>query len=200
MGYCKKCGKELNDNPPVCPFCGFVFKNYDITAVLKSPYFKPTVVRSDTKKMWIMSMLGGLFFGIIMGVFQTMIIGEVGIVIGLLGGAFFSVFFGGTMHLVLILLEKKFAELKSQIARDKKIIVDGAANLNGDGGWLFITDMGVEYHTHKVNFSNIHCDFPHDVIQSITKEGKKLIVVANNTKYKFVVNNVDMWLTAIQAK
>ena len=198
MKYCSKCGKEISEDAAICMHCG--------CAVEDRPYIRratqqiPTknipkttgvIVKQDVGKLWLASMLGGLIFGVIM----MIVLGPIGILSGLL----FGVLFGLGMQIATGSLEKKWASKRAEVSASKTILVEGGANLDGNGGWLFVTEEGVEYYTHKMNFDQRTLIFSHTEVQSIHKEGGKLVIVANNIKYVFVVNYVDRWLQIIQA-
>ena len=194
MKYCSKCGKQIHEDAVICVHCGCATGNGAPTGTPISPSGTAqargsgVVVKNNLGRLWLASILGGLLFGVAM----CLAIG----VIGLLAGVLFAVLFGLIMQITVSHLEKSptWAAKRAEISQTKTIIVEGAANLDGNGGWLFVTDQGVEYYTHKMNFDNRTLIFTNDQISTITKEGSKLVIVACNTKYKFVVNYVDTWL------
>lgn len=192
MKYCSKCGKQIHEDAVVCIHCGCATgKSAPSHASSKpngAPQARGIIVKNNNGRLWLASLLGGLLFGVVM----CLVIG----VIGLLSGLLFAVLFGLAMQITVSRLEKSptWAAKRTEISQTKTIIVEGAANLDGNGGWLFVTDQGVEYYTHKMNFDNRTLIFTNDQISTITKEGSKLVIVACNTKYKFVVNYVDTWL------
>lgn len=197
MRRCQKCGESTKGTEKLCLHCGCVLRNYDVEAKLERSDFKPTVIPTDTKRLWLLSMLGGLGYGVFMSVVTVAMIGGAGVAIGLGSGVLFGVLFGGAMTIATSAISKKFDDKRVQISKRNRIVVEGAATMNGAGGWLFITDAGVEFYTHKLNWDHKSLTFSHNDVQSITKQGKLLVTVANQTQYKFVVHNVDMWLSAI---
>ena len=195
MKYCAKCGKELSEEATICMHCGCAVEGKKHTRSQEPSgnmsHTTGTIIKQDVGKLWLASMLGGLVFGVVM----MLAIGPLGILSGIL----FGVLFGLAMQIMTGSLEKKWATKRAEVSATKTIIVEGGANLDGNGGWLFVTAEGVEYYTHKMNFDHRTLIFSNAEVQSIHKEGTKLAVVANNIKYVFVVNYVDRWLQKIQA-
>ncbi len=192
MKFCSKCGKQIHEDAVVCIHCGCATgKSAPSHASSKpngAPQARGIIVKNNNGRLWLASLLGGLFFGI----FMCIAIGTVGLLCGLL----FAVLFGLGMQIATNCLanSKKWAIKRAEISGTKTIIVEGAATLDGNGGWLFITDKGAEFYAHKLNFDTRNLIFTNDQISSICKEGSKLVIVANNTKYKFVVNYPETWL------
>ena len=199
MKYCSNCGHQLYDGAMYCAYCGQA-----VGSAQPQTQFHPsasaskcmigTRVKPNLTRLWVSSMLGGVCFGIIMGIMYVLQMGALGILLGIGSGLMWGGLFGLVMQLLVSGLHKKFAAKRAEISAFRRIIIEGGANLNGNGGWLFVTSDGVEYYTHKMNFSNQTLKFSNYEIQSISKEGGKLVIVANNTKYKFVVDYVDTWL------
>jgi len=198
MKYCSKCGKEITEDAAICLHCGcavegkpYIRRSTSQIPTKNTPLTAGVIIKQDVAKLWLTSMLGGLVFGVVM----MMALGPFGI----LSGVLFGGLFGLAMQIMAGSLEKKWASKRAEISASKTILVEGGANLDGNGGWLFVTEEGVEYYTHKANFDQRTLIFAHTEIQAIQKEGGKLVIVANNTKYVFVVNYVDRWLQIIQA-
>lgn len=189
MRICKNCGTSFSNNSKVCTQCGCILKNYDIDAAL-SKDDKTVIIKSDFKKMWFFSMLGGIIYAL-----PVIII--INFIVGMSVGLVFVTVFGGLMHLALVFLEKKFAKTSLLISKTKTIVIEGGASVDGSGGWLFITNEGVEYYTHRLNFDNKSFTLKHNEIQAIKKDGKKLVIISNNVKRTLKVNNIDAWLTRI---
>ena len=198
MKYCSKCGNQISEDAAVCMHCGcavegksYINRTSPQTSPLNTPKITGVIVKQNLGRLWLASMLGGLVFGAMMMIG----FGPIGILSGLL----FGVLFGFAMQIVTGTMEKKWAPKRAEISAKTTILVEGGANLDGNGGWLFVTEEGVEYYTHKMNFDHRTLNFSRDDIQSIHKEGSKLAVIANNVKYVFVVNYVDRWINIVQA-
>ena len=196
MKYCAKCGKELSEEATICIHCGCAVQRkphaHSQEPSGNMPHTAGTIIKQNVGILWLVSMLGGLEFGVVM----MLIIGPPGILSGIL----FGVLFGLAMQIMTGSLEKKWAAKRAEVSATKTIIVEGGANLDGNGGWLFVTAESVEFYTHRVNIDHKTLIFCGDEVQSIHKEGMRLAVVANNTKYVFVVDNVDRWLKHIKPK
>ena len=195
MKYCAKCGKQITDEATVCLHCGCAVEkkqpSYAEILARCVPGSSDPVIKQDIGMLWLVSMAVGLGFGFVMGMIAIPIL-------GLLSGLLFGALFALAMQIATSILEKKWASKRAEISAATTIVVEGAANLDGNGGWLFITQKGMEYYTHKLNFDRRTLIFSSADIQSIRKEGKKLVIIAGNTKYVFVVNYVDRWLQRIQ--
>ena len=197
MKYCYKCGKQISDDTTICMHCGCaVVGNTSTFSIHKSlshntPQARNAIIGHNAGRLWLSCMLGGLIFGL----FMMIALGP----LGLISGPIFGILMGVSMEVVMFSLTKKWAPKRAEISATKTIIAEGGANLDGNGGWLFITDQSVEYYTHKMNFDHRTLIFSRDDIQSIHKEGSKLAVIANNVKYVFVVNYVDQWINMTQA-
>ena len=75
-----------------------------------------------------------------------------------------------------------------------EIYFEGAANLKGNGGWLFVTQNGIEHRVHNMNFNTQPTILSHSDVVSIKKQGNKLAVKTAQNEYAFVVNDVDRWM------
>lgn len=192
MKFCTRCGAHLTDDTTFCVHCGQPMGGNPSANAQQSgnvPPHQGVIIKQDLGRLWLASALGGIAYGVMMFFLMG--------VIGLLSGIVFGGVFGLIMQLMTGSLEKKWAGKRAEISATKTIIVEGAANLKGNGGWLFFTREGVEYYRHKVNLNSDTLIFPNNVIQSVHQEGKKLVIIANNEKYVFVVNYVDQWMRHI---
>lgn len=189
MRTCNICGNQFSNNSKICTKCGCILPNYDIDVALS--YKKhPLVIKPNFIKLWLISIVS---FGLILALPSVIIEFYLGIICGLVCG----VLFAGLMHIAMIILQRKFSILSSEISETKTIIVEGGATLDGVGGWLFITNEGVEFHNHKINFGKKSFAVTHANIQSIEKDGRCLVIISNNTKRKLIVENVNAWLAQI---
>lgn len=118
------------------------------------------------------------------------------LLLGLGLGVIFGLLFFGIMALVVHTLETKTAmAIRKSVAMHGKIYFEGSANRAGNGGWLFVTENGIEHCVHKANFNSAPTSLSHSEIISIRAKGKKLEIITEKTTYTFVVNNIAQWMS-----
>ena len=141
-------------------------------------------------------MLAGVGFGLIMGLFYSAILETSFFVMFIIGTLLFGLLFFGGMALVTNSLSKKtFEKIRQDVAMKTHIYFEGAANIFGKGGCLFVTENGIEHHPHKENFDVSKTIIPHDAVISIEKIAKnKLCIKTAQASHTFVVDNIDMWM------
>lgn len=191
MSYCKKCGNEITGNSNVCLACGCPLKNYNIQHLLNGKD-TPIHIKNDSSLYWLFYMCGGILWGIIMGAFLD------DMAIGLIGGILFGLLFGLIMQILLSSIDKKVQPIRNKISKENLILIEGGANLSGAGGWLFVTDKGIEFHTHNFNFDNRNFSYTHDEIVSIKKNGRKLVIITTKVKYVLNVDKVETWINLLK--
>ncbi len=143
--------------------------------------------------------LAGAIYGVAMGcVFGLIYLSPA---VGIISGIAAGFLFGGLIYLFNIFAERKFNKKREEISAKRRIICDGAATLNGNGGWLYLTELGLEFYPHKLNLNTSEMIFPTDLIQSVeTKKPNTLVVSTKmNLKYKFVVVSKEQWAEQIRA-
>lgn len=193
MKFCSKCGKELMDEAVMCPACGCLVNEKSTTQ-----QNGVTVVKTSKGRLFGSSMLGGLIFGFIMGVFVASSGGNF-FAMFILGGLAFGLLFYALMAIFVSTTEKKtLSNIRQKVSIDCKVYFEGAANREGNGGWLFVTEKGVEHHPHQMNFNSNPTIITHDDIVSIRKTGKKLSVFTSKNEYEFVVSDVNKWISLFQ--
>ena len=155
------------------------------------------IIKQNTGKLWLFCMLAGLAWGVVMSVIMGIIflpfalfIPLITMPLGAIAGVVMCLFFIGALKPI----EKHFTAKREEISATKTIIVDGAANLDKAGGWLFFTEDTVEFHAHKANFDTSSVIIPRAEVQNIQKKKNDLIITANGTDYKFVVNYGNRWV------
>ncbi len=131
-------------------------------------------------------MYGILYFSLVLGL-------TVGIVAGLL--------FAGIMLVVSKLLERKFDKMRVEIAKNRRIICDGAATIKGNGGWMFLTEKGLEFYPHKVNVSHEQMIIELDFIRSVKTYKNNIVVDTNESgnEVKILVSKNREWVKQINA-
>ena len=95
-------------------------------------------------------LLAGVIFAFPMGILYSAMMQN--IIFGILLGTFAGCMFAFLLWIVLKKVQKSSAKLRQKINPVYKIICEGPATWNGNGGWLFVTEATVEFYPHKVNF------------------------------------------------
>ena len=103
-------------------------------------------------------LLTGVLFGIPMCLLFS--IYTLNIIIGLILGILSGLLFTFLIFLFSKFMENKFAKIRLEISKDRKVICDGAATMHGNGGWLFLTELGLEFYPHKINMSTKEIKIP----------------------------------------
>lgn len=137
-----------------------------------------------------------LLFGGPMGVLYGLI--HRSTLLGVISGVFCGCLFTLLIFLFVKIQEKKYDKKRSEIAKERKIICDGAATVQGNGGWMFFTEYGLEFYPHKVNISQKNLMIPINVIKSVKTNKNQLIVdTIENLTFAIVVSHNKEWLEQI---
>lgn len=189
MKYCSKCGKELLDEAVICPSCGCATNLATPEQIENHP-----IVRTSYGQLFKGSMLGGLIFGLFEGIIYSMM-GRSFFSTFLFCGIVFGLLFFVAVALCISILESStIKKMRKGVAIHGKILFEGAANRAGNGGWLFVTQDGIEHHVHGTNFDRSSTIIQHEHIVSIRRSGKKLVIETQQTTHIFVVNNINQWI------
>ena len=125
---------------------------------------------------------------------------QYGFALGLAGGVLAGLLFGGAMTLVTRGTEKKFAKLRTEIVSDRRVICDGGATWQGLGGWMFLTEAGLEFYPHKLNHSSQNFAIPTEELVSVTvKRNIVSVTLRNGGEVAVVVSHAKEWQAQIQA-
>jgi len=138
-----------------------------------------------------------LLFGGPMGFFFGLIYHNVflGVISGVLSGLLFTLL----IFLFIKIQEKKYDKKRSDIAKERKIICDGAATIQGNGGWMFFTDYGLEFYPHKINISQNNIMIPINTIKAIkTVKNQLVVATVKNTTFAIVVAHNKEWAEQIK--
>ncbi len=190
MKFCSKCGKELFDEAVICPNCGCATDSATPEQLDNHP-----IVKSSYGQLFKVCMLMGLAFGVFLGVFWS-ILGLNFLIAFLLGTLMFGLLMFGVLAGLVFVLEKSVRKkVVAKVALTGKIYFEGAANRSGNGGWLFVTQTGIEHHPHSANMNSAPTIIAHEDIVSIQKDQKKLAVQTYLETYLFVVSNIGQWFT-----
>ena len=192
MRFCAHCKKEIPEGAVSCPHCG-----HTANTKQSSGQTQGIIIKQNLGKLWLFCMLGGLAWGVIMSVLVGLLLGPFALLIipfTMVLGAAFGAIMGLFFQLTVTSLEKKWTAKREEIAASRTIIADGAANLNKNGGRLFLTVEAVEFYAHKANLDTSSVIIPRADVQDIRRQKNDLIIVAGGTEYRFVVNYCDRWL------
>ena len=125
--------------------------------------------KNGIREYLLLAVCYGVPMGIIFGLWQKSVL------VGIISGAMCGILYGVIMFLFVKSQEKKFDKMREQIASERKIICDGGATLHGNGGWLFLTEFGLEFYPHKVNFSRQEMRISLKSINAASVLGKSIL-------------------------
>ncbi len=145
------------------------------------------IYRNGIKEYGLMGVLFGIPMGAMFGLKYLSLL--TGIISGVLCGFLFAFL----MFLFVKYQEKKFDKKREQIAKERKIICDGGATVNGNGGWMFFTEQGLEFYPHKINLSTKEIMIPMQSIASVKTYRNQILVSANNQVVGIVVSHNKEW-------
>lgn len=128
--------------------------------------------KNGIREYLLLAVCYGVPMGIIFGLWQKSVL------VGIISGAMCGILYGVIMFLFVKSQEKKFDKMREQIASERKIICDGGATLHGNGGWLFLTEYGLEFYPHKVNLSRQEMRIPISNLESVRINGRNQILLA----------------------
>lgn len=151
------------------------------------------VFRNGWKEFLILT----VSFGIPMGVFFVL---RYGLTAGLIAGVAAGLLFGGIMTLFTRGTEKKFAKLRAEISADRAVICDGGATWRGLGGWMFLTEAGLEFHPHKFNHGSESFAIPTEELVCVrVKRNIVTVALTNGSEVSVVVSHAKEWEEQIRA-
>ena len=131
----------------------------------------------------------GLFFGFI---HQSMLHG---VISGVSCGCLFTLF----IFVFVKIQERKYAKKRLEIAKERNIICDGVATIEGNGGWLFFTEYGLEFYPHQINLSQKNIIIPIKELKSVeTKKNQLIVNTSENLTFTIIVSHNKNWLKQIQ--
>ena len=140
--------------------------------------------------------LAGVMFGVPMGfLFGFM---HRSLLFGIIAGFFCGFLFTLLIFLFMKYQEKKFDKKRTEIARERKIICDGVATINGNGGWMFFTENGIEFYPHKINISTKEIVIPMNTIESVKTNKNQILVQANGKTIAILVSHNNEWKKQIE--
>lgn len=152
------------------------------------------IYKNGIKEYLMTTVLFGGMLGLLFGLVHLSLI--VGIVIGILSGILFSFW----IFLFCKIQEKQFDKMRTAIAKERRIICDGGATVQGTGGWMFFTEHGIEFYPHKINFSQKELIIPLNMIKTVKTHKNQIIVdTTKNLTFAIVVSHNKEWHKQIDA-
>ena len=151
------------------------------------------VYRNGWKEFFITA----ISFGLPMSLFFIL---QYGFALGLAGGVLAGVLFGAAMTLITRSTEKKFAKMRTEIISDRRVICDGGATWQGLGGWMFLTEAGLEFYPHKLNHGKQNFAIPTEELVSVSvKRNIVTVTLTNGSEVPVVVSHAKEWEEQIKA-
>ncbi len=140
-----------------------------------------------------------VIYGSLMGVFLGL--ANQSIAVGLLATVFCGVLFSFLIFLFSKPMEKKFSQkMRAEIEKEQRIICDGAATIQGNGGWLFLLEDAILFCPHKINFSTKKMKIPLSVIESVKAQKNQIVITTfKQTKITVIVCQNKEWQKQIEA-
>lgn len=152
------------------------------------------VYRNGIKEYLLTTVLFGGIMGIFIGLIRLNVL--LGVIMGVLSGCLFSFL----MFLFVKVVEKKFDKMRVEIAEERKIFCDGGATIQGVGGWMFLTENGVEFYPHKINYTQDKLFIPLKEIQTVETKGNQILIrTVNNLQFAIVVAKNNQWKKEIES-
>lgn len=141
--------------------------------------------------------LTGLLFGIPMGILFGLM--HLSLSLGIIAGFLCGFLFTFLIFLFVKYQEKIFDKKRTEIAKERKIICDGGATIDGNGGWLFFTENGIEFYPHKINISTKEIVIPTNTIESVTTNKNQILIGSNGQTVAIVVSHNKEWKKQIES-
>ena len=153
------------------------------------------IYKNGIKEYTLTTVFFGIPMGILFGLFTLSLI--VGIISGVASGLLFTLL----IFIFIKIQEKKYDKKRLEIAKERKIICDGGATINGNGGWMFLTEAGIEFYPHKINISTEEIKIPTSMIESVKTHKNQIVVsTANKSNVAIVVSHNKEWQKQIEAR
>ena len=140
--------------------------------------------------------LTGVMFGVPMGILFGLM--HLSLLLGVITGFLCGFLFALLIFLFVKYQEKKFDKKRAEIAKERKIFCDGAATINGNGGWLFFTEKGLEFYPHKINISTKEIVIPINTIKTVNTYRNQIIINAGENPVVILVSHNKGWKKQIE--
>ena len=151
------------------------------------------IYKNGIKEYTMTSLLFGCPMGFLFGIMHQNAL--LGVISGVSCGCLFTLF----VFLFIKIQEKKYDKKRFEIAKERKVICDGGATFQGNGGWMFFTEYGLEFYPHKLNNSKKDLMIPINAIKSVKTNKNQLVVdTMENSTISFVVSHNKEWVEQIK--
>lgn len=146
------------------------------------------IYKNGFREYFLMVVLFGVPMGALIGLMKMSV--AVGLIAGVFSGAVFMLL----MLLFVKVQEKNYAKMRAELSKQRKIICDGAATIQGTGGWMFFTEQGLEFYPHRFNTSTEEMFIPTDMITDVkTRKNQLVVTTENGLTFAIVVARVKEW-------
>ena len=151
------------------------------------------IYKNGIKEYTITTLLFGCPMGFLFGIMHQSAL--LGVISGVFSGCLFTLF----IFLFIKIQEKKYDKKRFEIAKERKVVCDGAATFQGNGGWMFFTEYGLEFYPHKYNTSKMELKIPINAIRSVKTNKNQLVVdTMDNYTFAIVVSHNHEWVEQIR--
>ena len=151
------------------------------------------IYKNGIKEYTMTTLLFGCPMGFLFGIMHQNAL--LGVISGVSCGCLFTLF----VFLFIKIQEKKYDKKRFEIAKERRVVCDGAATIQGNGGWMFFTEYGLEFYPHKINLSQKVLMIPIDTIKSVKTNKNQIIVdTIENLKFEIVVSHNKEWIEQIK--
>lgn len=150
--------------------------------------------KNGIKEYFMVAAVYGSLMGILLGLVNQ------SLVAGLLATVFCGALFSFLIFLFSRSMEKKFLKMRAEMEKEQRIICDGAATIQGNGGWLFLLEEDILFCPHKINFSAKKMKIPLSVIESVKVQKNQIVITTfKQTQITAVVCQNKEWQKQIEA-
>lgn len=151
------------------------------------------VYKNGIREYALIALIFGALLGMLFGLYYA------SVVLGFLVGAVCGLLFALLFFLFVKFIEKKFDKVREEIAKERKIICDGGVTMAGMGGWMFLTDRGLEFYPHKFNYAKVELTIPMEWIISVkTNKNRIMVNTIDEQTYVVVVSHQKEWKKQIE--
>ena len=151
------------------------------------------IYKNGIKEYTMTTLLFGAPMGLLFGLMYQSVL--LGVITGILCGFLFSLL----LFLFVKTQEKVYDKKRLEISKERNIICDGGATIQGTGGWMFFTEYGLEFYPHKINVSQENIMIPLQVIKSVKTTKNQLVVdTTENATLAIVVSHNKEWVEQIK--
>ena len=140
--------------------------------------------------------LTGVMFGVPMGILFGLM--HLSLLLGVITGFLCGCLFALLIFLFVKYQKKKFDKKRAEITKERKIFCDGSATINGNGGWLFFTEKGLEFYPHKINISTKEIVIPINTIKTVNTYRNQIIINAGENPVVILVSHNKGWKKQIE--